>query len=176
MAQVIESIMQQSLADAVYWFDVNKRTPRRVSLHAAPINVGEGLKKYLFDKLPSVVLTSATLCTGKVTKSTTPQLHQRLSQSERITGYQPVSLISDEVNQKQGAYLPHWTRNGAIYSITFRLHDSLPKAVLEAWIRDREAIKENARSQHRALTPQEEDALRLLYTSTVNVMHCWHGA
>ena len=177
MAQVIESIMQQSLADAVYWFDVNKRTPRRVSLHAAPINVGEGLKKYLFEKLPSVVLTSATLCTGKVTKPPATRPHKRPTAPERITCYQPVSSTPDQIIQKQGAYLPHWTLGGAIYSITFRLHDSLPKPVLEAWIRDREAIKENARSQRRALTPEEEDDLRLLYSTQVeSYLDAGHGA
>ena len=41
-----------------------------MSLHAAPINVADGLKRYLFDKLPSVVLTSATLCTSAALSST----------------------------------------------------------------------------------------------------------
>ena len=27
---------------------------------------------------------------------------------------------------RQGAYLPHWTREGGIYFVTFRLADSLP--------------------------------------------------
>jgi len=35
-----------------------------VSLHAAPIDVAQGLRKYLFTKLHSVVMTSATLCAG----------------------------------------------------------------------------------------------------------------
>src|SRR5262249_22230732 len=34
------------------------------SMHAAPVNVAEGLRRYLFTQLPSVVLTSATLCTS----------------------------------------------------------------------------------------------------------------
>src|SRR5204863_222494 len=63
MAETIDGILGQSLEDAVYWFEIAGRTPTRVSLHAAPINVAEGLRKYLFEKLPSVVMTSATLCT-----------------------------------------------------------------------------------------------------------------
>jgi REP element-mobilizing transposase RayT len=35
------------------------------------------------------------------------------------------------VTMRKGAYLPHWTRRGAIYSITFRLHDSLPQEALQ---------------------------------------------
>ncbi len=64
MAMTIDAIIQQTMPDAVYWFEIAKRTPRRVTLHAAPVNVAEGLRKYLFEKLPSVVLTSATLCTS----------------------------------------------------------------------------------------------------------------
>jgi ATP-dependent DNA helicase DinG len=64
MADAIDAIISQSIADAVYWFDVSSRTPKRVSLHAAPINVADGLKRYLFGNVKSVVMTSATLCTG----------------------------------------------------------------------------------------------------------------
>src|SRR5581483_10150203 len=39
MATTIDAIMSQKLQDAVYWFDISKRTPRRVSLHAAPVNI-----------------------------------------------------------------------------------------------------------------------------------------
>ncbi len=62
-AEVIDAIVKQSVPDAVYWMDVAGRTPKRVSLHAAPVNVADGLKRYLFDKMHSVVMTSATLCT-----------------------------------------------------------------------------------------------------------------
>jgi ATP-dependent DNA helicase DinG len=51
------------MPDAVYWMEVSGRSPRRVALNAAPIDVGQGLRRYLFDTLPSVVMTSATLCT-----------------------------------------------------------------------------------------------------------------
>jgi ATP-dependent DNA helicase DinG len=63
-AEVIDAIVNQTMPDAVYWMDVNARSPRRVSLHAAPVNVAEGLRKYLFEPLKSVVMTSATLCTS----------------------------------------------------------------------------------------------------------------
>lgn len=63
-ADAIEAIVSQKVPDAVYWFDVSPRTPKRVSLHAAPINVADGLRAQLFGKVKSVVLTSATLCTA----------------------------------------------------------------------------------------------------------------
>ncbi|MGH7215163.1 MAG: ATP-dependent DNA helicase, partial [Tepidisphaeraceae bacterium] len=65
MAETLDAIVSQKLPDAVYWMDVSEtRTPRKVSLHAAPINVGEGLRRELFEKVHSVVMTSATLCTA----------------------------------------------------------------------------------------------------------------
>jgi ATP-dependent DNA helicase DinG len=67
-AQAIDAVVGQTLEDAVYWMDVGKPggpggAPRKVSLHAAPVNVGEGLRRQLFEKMHSVVMTSATLCT-----------------------------------------------------------------------------------------------------------------
>jgi ATP-dependent DNA helicase DinG len=64
MADAIDAIISQTITDAVYWFDISGRTPKRVSLHAAPINVADGLKRYLFGNVKSVVMTSATLCTS----------------------------------------------------------------------------------------------------------------
>jgi ATP-dependent DNA helicase DinG len=64
MGQSLDAIIAQQLADTVYWMEISGRTPRRVSLHAAPINIADGLRRELFDKTNSVILTSATLCTG----------------------------------------------------------------------------------------------------------------
>ncbi len=64
LGQSLEAILGQALPDAVYWMEVSERTPRRVSLHAAPVSIGQGLRKYLFEKTRSVILASATLCTA----------------------------------------------------------------------------------------------------------------
>jgi ATP-dependent DNA helicase DinG len=102
MADTLAAIVGQTVPDAVYWIDITGRTPRKVSLQAAPINVAAGLKTYLFDKLHSVVMTSATLCAGK--------------SRPRDTGFQPVPVITDSqtLHIRQGAYLPHWTQQHAI--------------------------------------------------------------
>ncbi len=57
----------QSVEQAVYWLDVSGRTNRRsrVTLAAAPIDVGPALRSQLFGKIPTVIMTSATLATGK---------------------------------------------------------------------------------------------------------------
>src|SRR6267142_5161800 len=63
-AQVLDVIVGQKLEETVYWIDITTRGTQKISLNAAPINIGAGLKKNLFDKIKSVILTSATLCTS----------------------------------------------------------------------------------------------------------------
>lgn len=58
-AAQVEGIMDQSLADHVFWMDSDRA--RRVSLCAAPLDPGPMLRQSLFDRVESVVLTSATL-------------------------------------------------------------------------------------------------------------------
>lgn len=41
---------------------------------------------------------------------------------------------------RQGAYLPHWTLDGATYHVVFRLADSLPAAVVEDYRREQAAL------------------------------------
>lgn len=46
----------------VYWLDVRQRAKDvTYSFHAAPVNVSEHMRDYLFDKVSPVILTSATL-------------------------------------------------------------------------------------------------------------------
>ena len=49
-------------ADAVYWVTLHERTGE-LTLHAAPLRVGEHLQEKLFSKRDTVILTSATLST-----------------------------------------------------------------------------------------------------------------
>ena len=135
---IIHSITTQSMADAVYWMEVAGRAPRRVSLHAAPVNVADGLRRYLFEKTRSVVMTSATLCTGgAVTKGTA-------SKTTRGTGVPPVirSEATDrqEVQKRQGGNLPHWTRENGVYAVTMHLADSLPQVALDALREEQESL------------------------------------
>jgi len=65
VAQSLDALVSQTVGETVYWMDIAGTSNRRISLHAAPINIAQGLKMHLFDKVQSVVMTSATLCTGK---------------------------------------------------------------------------------------------------------------
>jgi len=160
MADAIESVLGQKIEEAVYWFEVAGRTPKRVSLHAAPINVAAGLKRHLFEKLHSVVMTSATLCTRGVARG---------------TGFQPVSeRVGLQI--RNGAYLPHWTAEGAIYTVNFRLADALPAFVLESWRSERDGIIEHAKQQNRPLTRTDLEALDRLHSERVEkFLDAGHG-
>lgn len=57
----IDQLLTQKLPDHVYWIDPGSARQRRVTLAAAPLDVGPFLRTHLFDAASSVVLTSATL-------------------------------------------------------------------------------------------------------------------
>ena len=117
MADTVDAVMRQSMPDAVYWFEQTGR-PRRLSLHAAPIDVAEGLRTQLFEKVSRVVLTSATLATGE-TRS------ERAGSRKRGVGVPP-ARDPEEITKKKSHRLPHWTKQNSVYAVTFRLDDSLP--------------------------------------------------
>jgi ATP-dependent DNA helicase DinG len=60
----IRQWLGQELPGQVYWVEVRSGRVPRVVLSSAPIDVGPLLKAQLYDKIPTVVLTSATLSTG----------------------------------------------------------------------------------------------------------------
>jgi ATP-dependent DNA helicase DinG len=61
LASQINEWITQSLAGQVYWLEQrNERLPR-ITLASAPIEVGLALKQQLYNQVPTVVMTSATL-------------------------------------------------------------------------------------------------------------------
>lgn len=62
----LDVMVSHTLPDYVYWINTSTRGRfDRVVLHATPINVSEELNAHLFDKLDSIVMTSATLATNQ---------------------------------------------------------------------------------------------------------------
>jgi ATP-dependent DNA helicase DinG len=59
-----EAFLKQSLAGHVYWTEVQGRR-RLPVLFSAPIDVGPILREVLFEQIPCVVMTSATLAVGE---------------------------------------------------------------------------------------------------------------
>jgi ATP-dependent DNA helicase DinG len=67
LANQIEDWRLQRAADFVFWVEASRsrRGRPKITLDSAPLDVGPALRSELFDKCPTVVLTSATLSVGK---------------------------------------------------------------------------------------------------------------
>ena len=60
LRDTVETFLKQSLNNQVYWVELEGRR-RQPVLHSAPVDVGPLLQEILFDSIPCVVMTSATL-------------------------------------------------------------------------------------------------------------------
>jgi ATP-dependent DNA helicase DinG len=62
----LEAWRKQTETESVYWTDVSKgwRGRKRFTLGSAPLDVGPALREFLFAKVPTVIMTSATLSTS----------------------------------------------------------------------------------------------------------------
>ena len=80
------------------------------------------------------------------------------------------------IHKRKGAYLPHWTRDGATYAVTFRLADSLPQPVLDAWLVERRDIVRTATQMGRPLSEHEQERLNELHCERVEAyLDSGHG-
>ncbi len=82
----IEAWRTQAIADSVYWIDVSwsRRGQMRMSLEAAPLDIGPALREQLFNKIPTVIMTSATLAVGSSSSFRFIQSRVGLSQAETL--------------------------------------------------------------------------------------------
>jgi ATP-dependent DNA helicase DinG len=64
MAKSVTEWLDHDLPGQVYWVEVKPGRVPRIALASAPIEVGPALKEQLYDKVPSVILASATLSVG----------------------------------------------------------------------------------------------------------------
>ncbi len=60
----IRAWLGQKLDGQVYWVEAGGQSGHRITLASAPIEVGPVLRAELYDKVPTVILTSATLSAG----------------------------------------------------------------------------------------------------------------
>ncbi len=61
LAASVRSWQRQGAAESVYWVEVGEGSRPRISLACAPLDVGPTLRRDLFDRVPTCILTSATL-------------------------------------------------------------------------------------------------------------------
>ncbi len=65
LANSLSSWLEQDVADSVYWIEQEGGSPRRrITLACAPLDIGPTLRRDLFDRVPTCILTSATLSVG----------------------------------------------------------------------------------------------------------------
>ena len=60
----LENFLSQSNEGQIYWLGIGSGSSVTIRLKSAPLDVGPEIKRCLFNKYDSVVLTSATLCTS----------------------------------------------------------------------------------------------------------------
>jgi ATP-dependent DNA helicase DinG len=67
LAGELEAWRAQTEADTVYWIESSpsRRGPPRVKLAAAPLDIGPAMREGLFARVPTVIMTSATLSVGR---------------------------------------------------------------------------------------------------------------
>ena len=64
LANSLNSWLQQTAPDSVYWLEVSGPQQQRVRMVSAPVDVGPVLRDELFSKVKTAILTSATLAVG----------------------------------------------------------------------------------------------------------------
>ena len=69
LANGLDQWLLQKQDDSVYWLEKREtrgamRSSTRLTLRSSPLDVGSHLREHLFQKIPSVIMTSATLSTG----------------------------------------------------------------------------------------------------------------
>jgi ATP-dependent DNA helicase DinG len=64
LAQGVDAFLKQSEEGHVYWAGLEGRVRKQAVLHSAPIDVSVLLDRFLFEQIPCVVMTSATLAVG----------------------------------------------------------------------------------------------------------------
>ena len=77
----------------------------------------------------------------------------------------------------QKAFLPHWTKEGGIYAVRFRLADSLPQGKLEQWKEERKELVENIAARNGKPTQEEQRRLDILFSEKIEgFLDAGHGA
>lgn len=64
LADQISAWVGQRGNDLVHWVEISNARNRRIQLASSAQDVGPALRRLLFDRVPTCVLTSATLCVG----------------------------------------------------------------------------------------------------------------
>ena len=157
LAAGLSDWLGQGTADSVYWVDVQSFAGRpRVNLACAPLDVGPILRRDLFDRVPTCILTSATLSVGNppsfsfaktmlgLTKCQSLQLGSPFDYPKQVTIHIPRNLPDPSTNPRDFEAaairaIPHYLAktNGRAF-VLFTSYKMLNEAtrVLAPWFAD----------------------------------------
>ena len=154
LANEISAWLQHAESDNVYWVELENKTRTRIKLASAPLDVGPKLRSVLFDKIPTCVLTSATLCVGSppkfdfiksrlgLTRAETLALGSPFDYARQVTVHLPKNLPdpSDQPDLfERGAiraiahYLEHTQGKAFVLFTSYKMLDAAARA-LTPWL------------------------------------------
>ena len=94
----------------------------------------------------------------------------------RVDGILPSQDDEQTIDKRQGRYLPHWSKQGSTYAVTFRLADAVPSEVSESWRLERQQVNDRAQQQGRPLTHIERIELHRLHSEKIeSFLDAGHG-
>ncbi len=117
LANQVNSWLQQTDESLVYWLERmhTRRGDLRIEMHAAPIDVSGHLRENLFQEIPSVIMTSATLSVGNDTSRANSSMPNRSI---------PEAVLADTNRYRspnKNSFAFFQSRIGALNSRTIRL-------------------------------------------------------
>ena len=89
------------------------------------------------------------------------------------------NINQGEIRKRFGHNLPHWTFDGAVYHVRFRLFDSIPAKIRQELIEEKTKLLTQIRSPVNGFTALEKRRLMFLYTEKVERVldqgygQCW---
>lgn len=77
----------------------------------------------------------------------------------------------------KGNHMPHWSSDGIVYEVCFRLADSVPEKLQQEWLSKRRELQEITTREQRELTEQEKKQFQYLYSQKVEAfLDSGHGS
>ena len=99
---------------------------------------------------------------------------RQVVQEPRSKAFQALSPAPVHKHQGENT-LPHWETDNAIYAVTFRLNDSVPKEVRETWDAEREDLR--LKSESGSISGEEANRLTWLHSEKVEAwLDAGHGS
>ena len=86
------------------------------------------------------------------------------------------SHVSHHVCVRRGAYLPHWTLDGATYAVVFRLADSLPQSAIAACQRESDALRTRQIAAGASASVADKLSRRTFSDGIERALDAGHGA